>query len=68
MSELIKRQDAIDAVAKQYSYESDRLTALQEVPVINPTEIIVGNCAGCKNDNTEECIHCMRAYSDCYEV
>ena len=30
-------------------------------------EKIVGNCDGCKNDNTEECMHCMRAYSDCYE-
>lgn len=34
MSEYIKRQDAIDAVARSYPYESDRMTALQEVPVI----------------------------------
>ncbi len=39
MSELIKRQDAIDAVAKLYRYESDRMTALQEVPVITEQEI-----------------------------
>lgn len=39
MSELIKRQDAINAVAQLYKYESDRMTALQEVPVITETEI-----------------------------
>ena len=31
-------------------------------------EMIVCNCDGCKNDNTDECMHCMRAYSDCYEA
>ena len=30
-------------------------------------ENITGNCSGCKNDGTSECMHCMRAYSDCYE-
>lgn len=39
MSELIKRQDAIDAVAKAYRYESDRMTALQEVPIVTEQEI-----------------------------
>ena len=39
MSQLIKRQDAIDAVAKLYRYESDRMTALQEVPIITEREI-----------------------------
>lgn len=34
MGELIKRQDAINAVMQNYCYESDRLTALQELPVI----------------------------------
>ena len=35
MGELIKRQDAINAVMQNYCYESDRLTALQELPVSN---------------------------------
>lgn len=35
MSNLIKRQDAIEVVAKSYKYESDRMTALQELPVFN---------------------------------
>lgn len=34
MSDLIKRQDAINAVMQNYRYESDRMTALQELPVI----------------------------------
>lgn len=35
MSEWIKRQDAIDTVAQAYQYESDRITALQELPSID---------------------------------
>ena len=35
MSEFIKRQDAINAVMQNYCYESDRLTALQELPVMD---------------------------------
>lgn len=35
MSDLIKRQDAIDVVGKLYRYESDRMTALQELPRVN---------------------------------
>ena len=35
MSEYIKRQDAIDTVGQSYKYESDRMTALQELPVMN---------------------------------
>lgn len=33
--ELISRQAAIDVVAKQYNYESDRMTALQRLPVFD---------------------------------
>ena len=39
MSELIKRQDAIDAVSRHYRYESDRMTALQNVAVVTEQEI-----------------------------
>lgn len=39
MSELIKRQDAINAVMQNYCYESDRMTALQELPVITEETI-----------------------------
>lgn len=28
---------------------------------------LVCNCIGCKHNKTDECMHCMRAYSDCYE-
>lgn len=38
MEKYIKRSDAIKAVGQQYRYESDRMTALQEVPVININE------------------------------
>lgn len=39
MSDLIKRQDAINAVMQNYRYESDRMTALQELPVITEERI-----------------------------
>ena len=39
MGELIKRQDAINAVMQNYCYESDRMTALQELPVITDEKI-----------------------------
>lgn len=39
MNELIKRQDAINAVMQNYNYESDRLTALQKLPVMMEEKI-----------------------------
>ena len=39
MSELIKRQDAINAVMQNYRYESDRMTALQELPATTEEKI-----------------------------
>lgn len=35
MSKLINRQDAINTVAKDYRYESDRITALQNLTIIS---------------------------------
>lgn len=29
---------------------------------------LASNCDGCINNNTDECMHCMRAYTDCYEA
>lgn len=66
MDALIKKQDAIDVVARTYQNESDRMTALQELPTVDIEKEIVLNCGGCANSNTSECFHCMRAYSDCY--
>lgn len=68
MEKLIKRQDAIDVVAKTYRYESDRMTALQELPTVDAEKMLVCNCDGCRSNNTDECMHCMRAYSDCYNA
>lgn len=39
MNELIMRQDAINAVMQNYNYESDRLTALQKLPVMTEGKI-----------------------------
>lgn len=38
MAEYINRQDAINAVEQLYRYESDRMTALQEIPSIQIKE------------------------------
>lgn len=37
MSDLIKRQDAINVVMQNYCCESERMTALQELPTITET-------------------------------
>lgn len=34
MSEFVKRQDVIDIITKQYDCESDRLTAVQNIPAL----------------------------------
>ena len=34
MSEFVKRQDVIDIITKHYDCESDRLTAIQNLPVL----------------------------------
>ena len=40
MSDLIRRQDAIDAIAKSYCYESERMTALQNVPAVEVVPVV----------------------------
>ncbi len=35
MDELIKRQDVIDVMTMVYRYETDRLTAVQELPTVD---------------------------------
>lgn len=42
MGDLIRRQDAIDVVAKLYKYESDRMTALQELPTVEAKPVVMG--------------------------
>ena len=42
MSDLIRRQDAIDAIAKSYRYESERMTALQNVPAVEAVPVVHG--------------------------
>ena len=37
-------------------------------PTIDVEKLLVCNCKGCKNNNTGDCMHCMRAYSDCYKA
>ena len=59
MSNLIRRQDAIDVVAKFYKYESDRMTALQELPTVEAKPVMTGEwmksetgvyiCSKCNN-------------------
>ena len=39
MAELIKRQEAINVVGQLYRYESDRMTALQELAIVTEQEI-----------------------------
>lgn len=52
--------DQLLVVDKMYE---DRCREIAELK-----KTFTGNCDGCKNNDTDECMHCMRAYSDCYEA
>ena len=55
--------EIIDASRDGGNCPLDRLDEL-----LNKTaEKLVCNCTGCIHDGTDECMHCMRAYTDCYE-
>lgn len=58
-------KEVIEEIFGTEKYE--KISELEKGRLVN-SKIITGNCKGCKNDNTEECLHCMRAYSDCYEL
>ena len=70
MSNLIRRQDAIDVVAKFYKYESDRMTALQELPTVEARPVVHGEWIdtqpdyhpGCGN-NAHVCSICGDYYT-----
>lgn len=39
----------------------------EETPAVyNTGKMYTCNCTGCRHDGSDECMHCMRAYSDCY--
>ncbi|RGU91279.1 hypothetical protein DWW31_14120 [Clostridium sp. AF15-17LB] len=51
--------------AKDMREAATRLINMQ--PAIEPVQLLLANCQGCAHDGLGiECIHCMRAYSDCY--
>lgn len=47
------------------AYRKCLFAELEKAPTVYE---ITHNCTGCKHDESDECYHCMRAYSDCYEV
>ncbi|MDE6619704.1 MAG: hypothetical protein K2K74_04275 [Lachnospiraceae bacterium] len=48
--------------------QSDKCIALKTaISALLDVQKYRANCDGCKNNNSDECMHCMRAYSDCYE-
>ena len=70
MNDLIRRQDAIDVVAKEYQYESDRITALQKVPVVEAVPVVHGEWIDTQPDyhagygrNAHVCSNCNDYYT-----
>lgn len=48
------------------AYEQGKLIVENAIEEHNESLDTCNKCDGCKNIG-EECMHCMRAYSDCYE-
>ena len=58
MNDLIRRQDAIDVVAKEYQYESDRITALQKIPAVEAVPVVHGEWLYDERKDIIYCNHC----------
>ncbi|NBJ93223.1 hypothetical protein [Parablautia muri] len=60
-------EDAIEIIKKMHKgvYTTNQFIALSMAYDALGKETC-DRCDGCKNDGVE-CMHCMRAYSDCYE-
>lgn len=56
------RQFTFDTLERKF-YDEKRLCVDKDM-----IEEYTGNCSGCTNNDTEECLHCCRAYSDCYQI
>lgn len=59
--------EIVDTVIQ--AYRKCLFAELEKMPTAYDTlrKEICDRCDGCKNDGVE-CMHCMRAYSDCYEI
>ena len=55
--------EIVDTVIQ--AYRKCLLAELEKTPTVYE---ITRKCTGCKHDESDKCMHCMRAYSDCYEV
>ncbi len=60
--------EAVDRLAEYENLEEQEKLLRPPYFAKEIEHAIVTNCDGCKNDNTNECMHCMRAYTDCYET
>lgn len=58
MLDLISREAAIDVVSKSYKYESERMTALQNVPTIDAVPVVHGEWKYYKKQGIAVCTHC----------
>lgn len=68
-ADAFSRQVAAMAIRENYPVE--RVNAMIKLidmqPSVEPAQMILNNCQGCAHDTPGvECLHCMRAYSDCY--
>ena len=64
MDELIKRQDVIDVMTMVYRYETDRLTAVQELPTVD-----IGKMLDKIVERLEELVSCYESRAvECDEV
>lgn len=68
-ADAFSQQVAAMAIKENYTVEKANamIKLINMQPVIDPAQLLLTNCQGCVHDNPGvECLHCMRAYSDCY--
>lgn len=68
----IENQRLLDFIAQndsgiQYAIEHKDMTMLEDIFFDYFEGQTAVNCAGCIHDESDECLYCMRAFSDCYE-
>lgn len=64
MSDLIRRQDAIDVIAKSYCYESERMTALQNVPAVEVVPVVHGEWENVGDNEEDLCFRCTNCKAE----
>ncbi len=60
-----KDREMLEDVLKELSFEKWLESSYFAKKI---ADALLCNCSGCQSEGTDECMHCMRAYTDCYKA